>query len=574
MGQNSLSRVPRRLKKRAAVVFFLFFVLFFALFLRLFYLHTFAAEGLAERAKDQQMREIPVEAERGAITDRNGELLAVSVSVDSVYASPTEIDEEEAPHIAAKLSEILDIDEEVILKRLTSGRSFEWIERKVDADTAAAVRDAELCGIGLTTETKRSYPNEELACHVLGFVGIDNQGLEGIEAMKDDILRGEDGFVLAQYDSHGNEIPGSVQTYCEPVCGGGLRLTIDENLQYFCERELDALMASSVDPKGATAVMMDPNSGEILALASRPGYDPNAFGDYDSSLWRNTAVTDFYEPGSTAKILTMSAAIEEGAVTEEDRFYDRGYISVGKVKIRCWAHTPHGSETFVEVAENSCNPAFVEVGQRIDSDDALTFYRYLKNFGIGQKTGLPLPGESGGSLRSYQKPEDVNAVDIANMYIGQGYGVTPIQLITAVSAAVNGGILYEPHLVSAVLDEKGNVAQEMEPKKIRRVISEETSRRVCAILESVVANGTGKNAYIEGFRVGGKTGTAQKFVDGAYSKSKYVASFIGIAPMDDPRVVCLVVIDEPGSYPVYGGTIAAPVCRGILEDTLVYLGVY
>ncbi|MBQ2764309.1 MAG: stage V sporulation protein D [Firmicutes bacterium] len=572
MRQNA--RIPRYIRMRNLWIFFLFALLFLLLFGRLFYLHTFAAEDLSEKARDQQMREVPVEAERGDILDRNGELLAVSVSVSSVYAMPTEIAKEDAPAIASELGSVLGLEEDTILKKITSGRSFEWIARKIDDDLAQQVELADLKGIGLTTETRRSYPNNELACHVLGFVGIDNQGLEGIEAIRDDVLTGTDGFILMSYDSHGKAIAGSTETYCEPTQGRGLRLTLDENIQYFCERELDALMSSSVDPKGATAIVMDPNSGEILALASRPGYDPNAFGDYDPSLWRKTALTDFYEPGSTAKILTMSAAIEEGAVTEEDRFYDRGYISVGKVKIRCWAHTPHGSETFVEVAENSCNPAFVEVGQRIDSDDALTFYRYLKNFGIGQKTGLPLPGESGGSLRSYQKPEDVNAVDIANMYIGQGYGVTPIQLITAVSAAVNGGILYEPHLVSAVLDEKGQVAQEIEPKKIRRVISEETSRRVCAILESVVANGTGKNAYIEGFRVGGKTGTAQKFVDGAYSKSKYVASFIGIAPMDDPQVVCLVVIDEPGSYPVYGGTIAAPVCRGILEDTLLYLGVF
>lgn len=569
MRQNQ--RIPHRIRMRAVWIFLLFALLFFLLFGRLFYLHTFAADELSEKAKDQQMREVPVEAERGDIVDRNGALLAVSVSVASVYAMPTEIPSEDAAKIAAALAELLNMEPEGILKKLTSGRSYEWIARKIEDDVAEAVRKAELPGIGLTTETRRSYPNNELACHVLGFVGIDNQGLEGIEAMRDDVLTGEDGFILAQYDSHGQAIAGSAETYIDPTAGKGLRLTLDENIQYFCERELDALMSSSVNPKGATAIVMDPNNGEILALASRPGYDPNQFGDYDTSLWRNTAVADFYEPGSTAKILTMSAALEEGAVSEEDRFYDRGYIAVGKVKIRCWAHTPHGSESFVEVAENSCNPAFVEVGQRMDSDDALTFYRYLKSFGIGQATGIPLPGESSGSLRSYAKPEDVNAVDIANMYIGQGYGVTPLQLITAVSAAVNGGILYEPHLVKDILDENGDVVESIAPKKVRRVISEETSRRVRGILESVVANGTGKNAYIEGFRVGGKTGTAQKFVDGAYSKSKYVASFIGAAPMDEPKAVCLVVIDEPGSYPVYGGTIAAPVCRKILEDTLVYL---
>lgn len=573
MEQHRSFPMTHRLKKRGLLVFCLFTLLFLALSLRLFYLQAFASGDLTEKGIDQQMREVPVEAERGTICDRNGNPLAVSISVESVYASPTEIRTEEAPAIAKTLAELLNLDEEKLLAKLTSGRSYEWIKRKIDDDTAEKVRSAGLKGIGLTTETKRNYPNGILACHVLGFVGVDNQGLEGLEAMRDSVLTGKDGYILAQYDSHGQEIAGSVKTYTEPEAGGGLQLTIDENIQYFCERELDAVMSGSVNPKGATAIVMDPDTGEILALASRPGYDPNHFGDYDAALWRNTAVSDFYEPGSTAKILTMSAALEEGVVSENDRFYDRGFVSVGKVKIRCWARTPHGSETFVEVAENSCNPAFVEVGQRIDQKDALTFYRYLKNFGIGSLTGIPLPGESSGSLAAYSSAEEVNAVDMANKYIGQGYGVTPVQLITAVSAAVNGGTLMEPHLVKAVLREDGSVKEEIKPKKVRKVVSRETSRRVRHILESVVANGTGNKAYIDGYRVGGKTGTAQKFVDGAYSKTKYVASFIGAAPMNDPEVVCLVVIDEPGSYPIYGGTIAAPVCKKILEDVLLYLDV-
>ncbi|MDO4541887.1 MAG: penicillin-binding transpeptidase domain-containing protein, partial [Bacillota bacterium] len=325
--------------------------------------------------------------------------------------------------------------------------------------------------------------------------------------------------------------------------------------------------------KGASIVMMDPSTGEILALASRPAYDPNDFGSYDSSLWRNTALSDFYEPGSTAKILTIAAALEEGVVSEQDTFYDSGSITVGKTRIKCWSGTPHGSQTFVEVAENSCNPGFVQVGQRIDAEDDTTFYRYLKAFGIGSKTGIALPGESPGSLRDLEAAEEVNPLDVANMYIGQGYGVTPVQLVTAVSAAVNGGVLMEPHLVKAVSDSTGKVVEEIEPKEVRQVISEETSKRVRNILESVVANGTGSKAYISGYRVGGKTGTAQKFIDGAYSRSKYVASFIGFAPANDPKLVCLVAIDEPGSYPVYGGTIAAPVFQRVVADTLTYMGV-
>lgn len=571
--QNKGSRVSLKLRKRTTLIFLLFSLLFLAVFLRLFFLQVLAAENLTEKGKDQQMREVPVEAGRGTIYDANGNVLAVSISTSSVYASPTEIDKDQAPAIAATLSEILGLDEDSVYKKLTSGRAYEWIKRKVDDDVATAVKNAGLTGIGITTETRRSYPNDLLACHVLGFVGIDNQGLEGLEAMEDSLLTGKDGYILAQYDSHGKEIAGSNQTYVKPEEGDGLVLTIDENIQYFCERELDALMSGSVNPKGATAIVMDPDTGEILALATRPGYNPNNYGDYDSSLWRNTAVSDFYEPGSAAKIMTISAALEQNVVKESDTFYDPGYVMVGKVRIRCWSRTPHGSETFVEVAENSCNPAFVQVGQRIDAKDKLTFYRYLKSFGIGQLTGISLPGESAGSLQNIESEDDVNAVDMANRYIGQGYGVTAIQLITAVSAAVNGGTLMEPHLVKEVVDSDGNTVKTIKPVEVRRVISEETSERVRAILESVVANGTGNKAYIEGYRVGGKTGTAQKFVNGTYSSSKYVASFIGAAPMDDPEIVCLVVIDEPGSYPVYGGTIAAPVCKNIMEDTLVYLGV-
>ncbi|MGN0962826.1 MAG: peptidoglycan D,D-transpeptidase FtsI family protein, partial [Clostridia bacterium] len=287
MEQNKSPRMPRRLKKRMAWIFFLFCVLFFALFCRLFYLQVFAGEELEEKGLDQQMKEVPVEAERGEITDRNGNTLAVSVSAESVYAGPTEIEPEEAPAIAEKLGAILELDSEDILKKLTSGRSFEWLKRKVDDETAAAIREAALPGIGLTTETKRCYPNNELACHILGFAGIDNQGLEGLEAMRDSVLRGTDGHILMRYDSHGQEIAGSTQIYAEPRAGSGLQLTIDENIQYFCERELDAVMNSSVNPKGVTAIVMDPDTGEILALASRPGYDPNHYGDYDPSLWRN-----------------------------------------------------------------------------------------------------------------------------------------------------------------------------------------------------------------------------------------------------------------------------------------------
>ncbi len=565
--------MPRFLRSRIFWIFLLFAIFFLAVSLRLFFLQVVKADELKAKAQDQQMREVPVEANRGLICDRNGNVLAASVSVDSVYASPTQVDAEAAPEIANELAAILDLNSEDILAKLTSGRGYEWIKRKISESEAAAVRNLNYEGIGFTTETKRDYPGGLLAAHLLGFVGIDNQGLEGIEAVYDETLLGEDGYILAQYDSHGSEIAGSAERYVEPVDGDSLTLTIDQNIQYFCERELDLLMNGTVNPKGATIVMMAPKTGEILALASRPAYDPNDFGSYDSELWRNRALSDFYEPGSTAKILTIASALEEGVVSENDTFYDSGSVAVGKNRIKCWSTTPHGSQTFVQVAENSCNPGFVQVGQRIDAEDNTTFYRYLQAFGIGSKTGITLPGESPGSLRDLAAAETINPLDVANMYIGQGYGVTPIQLVTAVSAAVNGGVLMEPHLVKTIKDSSGEVKEEIEPTEVRRVISAETSQRVRNILESVVANGTGSKAYIEGYRVGGKTGTAQKFIDGSYSSSKYVASFIGFAPANDPELVCLVAIDEPGSYPVYGGTIAAPVFQKVVADTLSYLGI-
>lgn len=563
-------RTSSFIKKRMVFILIFMTFLFFLVILRLFYLQVIADDSLKAKAQSQQMRQIPVESSRGVIYDTNRKVLAVSVSTDSVYAIPTEVPAAEAPAMAKVLAEKLGMEEAAVLKKLTSGRSFEWLKRKVDAAVAKDILALDYTGVETTTETKRSYPKGNLASHILGFVGVDNQGLEGIEVMRDGELKGEDGFVLAQYDSHGQEIAGSVRTYVEPEEGESLVLTIDETIQYFCERELDNLMNSSVNPGAATVIVMRPDTGEILALANRPDYDSNHFGDYDSSLWRNRAVSDVYEPGSTSKILTLAAAFEEGAVTETDTFYDPGFIAVGKERIRCWSKSPHGSQTLVEVAENSCNPGFVEIGQRTDAKKLGTHYEYLKSFGYGTKTGIELPGEAVGLMREL---DDCVPLDLANMYIGQAVAVTPIQLITAVSAAVNGGVLMEPQIVKEVLDADGNVTKPFEPKEVRRVVSEETSERVRNVLESVVANGTGSKAYIEGYRVGGKTGTAQKFIDGAYSRSKYVASFIGMAPANDPEIVCLVIIDEPGSYPYYGGTIAAPVFQKVAEDTLKYLGV-
>ena len=559
------------MRRRTVLVFAMASLCFLAVIFRLGWLQFVKGNELQTKAESLRIREKPVAASRGDILDRNGNKLAVSITADSIAVSPPEIKADEQEEVAKFLSETLELDYDTVMKKVSSGRSFEWIKRKVDFATSEKIQEKDFKGVSIIQETQRFYPEGQLAANVLGFAGIDNQGLDGIEISLDDILKGKDGSTIAEYDAKSRQIPQAVHRYNSPVDGYNVSLTIDETIQYFCERELDLLMASENKPKGAVAVVMRPKTGEILAMASRPTYDPNNYGQYESVDFRNKAVVDSYEPGSTFKILVSAAALEEGLVTPEERFYDPGYIKVGVEKIKCWRHyRPHGSQSFTEVVQNSCNPGFVEIGLRLEKKEKGLLYKYLRAFGIGSTTGIRLPGESAGIMT---KEEDLRDINIATISIGQGIAVTPLQLVTAVSAVANGGVLMAPQVVREITDDDGNVITPFTPKEVRRVVSKQTADTMCEILETVVSKGTGRTGYVEGYRVGGKTGTAQKAGKGGYQDGKYVASFIGLAPVNNPELVILVAVDEPSGPSTGGGAVAGPIFQKIMEDSLHYLGI-
>lgn len=548
-------------RKRLVIVFLFVSVIMLGLGCRLGYLQLYKSDWLSENAIDQRVRNIPVEPRRGIIYDRKGNEFAVSISIESVYAIPAEISDVE--NAAANLAAILDLDENKLAKKLKKRQAFTWIARKITTEQANAVKKLNLLGIGLTEEGDRSYPQDNLASHVMGFTGLDSQGLDGVELTFDQYLRGSKGSIIIEYDGSGKEIPYAVHRYIAPIAGKDLYLTLDMVIQKIVERELDKVMEET-KAKSATIIAMQPYTGEILALANRPDYDPNRFAEFAPKTWRNVAISNAFEPGSTFKILTTTAVMGEKTTSLGERFFDSGAIDVQGRTIHCWKHGGHGSQTFKEVVENSCNTGFVTVGLRLGAD---LFYQYLSAFGLGKATGVDLPGEAKGIVINQAKVQPIN---LATMSMGQSIAVTPIQLVSAVAAAINGGVHLKPQIAKMVKDHDGQAIAEFQPEKIGQVVPEETSKQVREILESVVANGTGKNAYIEGYRIGGKTGTAQKVGDGGYMQGKYIASFVGFAPADKPQIVLMIAIDEPeGLY--YGGQIAAPVFKNIMQDVLKYL---
>ncbi len=553
-------------RKRIAALFFLFTVGFCLLFGRIFWVQFVRGAELSAKATQNRMRDVPVESKRGVIYDRNGHELAISISTDSVYAIPAEVcKSKRQEEIARKLAPVLDMDEDKLFQRITRGSSFEWIKRQIDPAAAKQIRALQLPGIDLTEESRRFYPKGSLASHILGISGTDNTGLEGIDNYYNKTVGGTKGRIIIEHDATGADIPEAMHKFIPPVDGANLILTLDETIQYVTERELDKAFKERQAARAA-AIVMDPNTGEILAMASRPTFDPNQFGKSPAKNRRNFAINDAFEPGSTMKITTAAMALEESVVNDQSRFFCPGYVKVGKESISCAAGKSHGSQTFAQIVENSCNVGFVKVGLDLGMDK---YYQYLTAFGFGRTTGIDLPGEARGILVPKSRAKQI---DLATMAMGQANAITPIQLVTAVSAVANEGKLMKPHLVKEIVDAKGKVIQKYEPELVRRVISEKSARELCVILEGEVTQGTGKNAYIEGYRVGGKTGTAQKIAPGGgYLASEYVASFIGVAPSDNPRLVCLVVVDAPKGYPYYGGTVAAPAAREILQDSLRYL---
>ena len=557
--------------KRINIVFLIVIFCFVLIIGKVFYIQVVDYKKLNNLANGLWSRNLPIEADRGLISTSDGEIIADNLTTVSLVFIPNQIDDDKKSIIAKEIADILECDVKAIEEHIYKKSSIERVHpegRRLSYEQADQIDELGYEGVYLVKESKRIYPHDLLLCHVLGYVGIDNQGLSGLELQYDDYLTGAGGSIQYYSDAKGNKLTKS-ESYVQPTDGMNIELTINYEIQSSIERELDNAM-TKYNADGAWAIAMDPNTGEVLGMASRPGFDPNNYHDYSTEeINRNLAIWSSYEPGSTFKIITLASAIEEEKVDlVKDTFYDGGSVNVDGARIKCWKHGGHGAQTFLEVVQNSCNPGFVELGRRLGTK---TLFSYIDKFGFGEKTGIDLNGEGSGILFSLSK---VGPVELATTAFGQGVSVTAIQQITAVSAAINGGTLYKPYVVKRITDPNtGDIIQENNPIKVRNVISKKTSEEVRIALESVVALGTGRNAYIEGYRVGGKTGTAQKVNNGVYMVGNYITSFIGFLPADNPKVVVYVAIDNPKGITAFGGTVSAPIAKSILEDAISALDI-
>lgn len=563
-------------KKKILVVFLCATIMIFGLIGRLIYLMVFDAEYYQELAEDLHEREREIKAARGEIVDRNGVVLATNRTVCTISVIHSQIEDPET--VIRVLSDELKMDEADVRERVEKVSSMEKIKTNVEKDTGDKIREYDLAGVKVDEDYKRYYPYDELASKVLGFTGGDNQGIIGLEVKYEEYLKGTNGTILTVTDARGIELEGVAEDRIEPVAGETLKISLDYNIQEYCEQAaLKVLEEKRAD--SVSVLLMNPQNGEIYAMVNVPEFNLNEpfelntgeeaslsdeeLQDALNQMWRNGCINDTYEPGSTFKIITSAACLEEGVVSLDDTFVCPGYRIVEDRKIRCHKVGGHGTETFVEGIQNSCNPVFMDIGLRLGSE---RFYDYFEQFGLLQLTGVDLPGEAGTIMH---KKEDIGTVELATMTFGQSFQITPIQLATTVSSIVNGGNRVTPHLGMAVLDGEGNVIEEFEYKTEKGIVSEETSETMQMLLESVVSEGSGKNAYIDGYSIGGKTATSQTL---PRSANKYIASFLGFAPADDPRILGMVVIHNPqGVY--YGGTIAAPVLRTIYDNVLPYLGI-
>ena len=520
---------------------------------RVFYIQVFAYNKLSSLAESLWSRELPISADRGIIVDRNGKELAINITTTSLVVIPNQIKNKE--EVAKSLANILNSNYDDMLHHVSKKTSIERIHpegRQLSYDIAQKINDLNYDGVYLVKESKRYYPYDNMLSHVLGYVGIDNQGLSGLELYYNEYLTGEDGSIKYFSDGKGNRLNLS-EIYESPTSGVTLKLTIDIDLQQAVENELDNVI-SKYNAERALVLAMNPNTGEILAMASRPNFDSNNYKKYATEVInRNLPIWMTYEPGSTFKIITLTAALEEKAINLfEDTFNDTGSIKVDGATLHCWKHGGHGLQTYLNVVENSCNPGFVSIGLKLGTE---TLMDYIHKFGFGKKTGIDLNGETNGILFNVN---DMGLVETATTAFGQGISVTPIQQIRAVSAAINGGYLYKPYIVKSFIEEESKtIIKSNEPIIEDQVISSKTSELVRYALESVVANGSGKNAYIENYRVGGKTGTAQTVENGVYSASKYILSFIGFMPADDPQIVVYVAVQNAKNTVQYGGTVHA-----------------
>jgi len=574
-------------RNRLIALLIFFSLILIALIARLGYIQLVWADDLQDKALEQWTRELDVHPIRGSIIDRNGKLLAQNATTESIAARPARISD--PANVARELASILQMDEALLYSRLTDGsRGHVWLVRQADRLMANKVRELNISGIELTEELRRFYPNRSLASHILGFTmrfaepGYGIKGQEGVELYSDRHLRGLTGRTFMKTDIHGRELPSNESRYVPPVNGLDVMLTIDLVIQHFVEREIDNAVAK-FNPRRVYAIVMNPKTGEILALANYPDFDPNDpprnFENFEQmqEYVRNFSVKENLEPGSIFKILTAAAAVEQGIANLDKTYYCPGYMIVDGQRIRCWRSGGHGRQTFSEAVENSCNPAFMEMALQLGLDE---FYNYMALFGLGQTTGIDVLGEERGILVDRDRAK---RVDLARMSFGQAVAVTPLQLINSVATVINGGYLMRPHLTKAIyenfLDDQSDVGtqrlvtEEM-PQRIRRVISPETSAIMRNVLEDTVTYGSGRNAFLAGFRVGGKTGTAQKYGQtGQILEDKNISSFIGFAPADDPEIIVLFMVDEPQAEVTFGSVIAAPRVGRILEDALKHLGI-
>jgi stage V sporulation protein D (sporulation-specific penicillin-binding protein) len=551
-------------RKRLAIALIVGLLIFLVIDIRLGIVQFYFGGKLTGLAKDSWSRDIPFEPKRGEILDRNGVALATNKSAPTVYVIPRQI--ENPAEAAEKLAGILDMSKDAAYKEITKNTMSVRISkgRKITHEKAKQIKALALKGVYIAEDSKRHYPFGTYLSHVLGFAGIDNQGLMGIELEYDKELKGEKGYVQFYSDAKGKRMKNMADDYKAPRNGLNLNLTIDSRIQTIIERELD-IAEATYNPDGIIAIAMNPNNGEVLAMSSRPSFDPAEFRNVPPEIYnRNLPVWSSYEPGSTFKIITLAAALEEKKVDLlHDHFYDSGHVEVAGSTLHCWKRGGHGSETFLEVVENSCNPGFVELGNRLGKDK---LFSYIRNFGFGEKTGIDLQGEGKGIMFDMSK---VGPVEQATTAFGQGPSVTPIQQVAAVSAAVNGGTLYTPYIAKDLVDpETGKIVMRKSPKAKRKVISEETSKQVREALESVVARGSGGGAFVESYRVGGKTGTAQKAQNGRYLENNHIVSFIGFAPADKPELVIYLAVDNPKGTVQFGGVVSAPIVGKIMEDSL------
>ena len=566
-------------RKRLLVFLLTITLIFLALIVRTGYIQLVWGNELQGKALDQWTRTLDVYPQRGIIYDRNRVVLAQSASADSIAVRPSQL--EDPKDTSDKLAAILQLDAEELYKKLSDkDKSEVWVKRQLSREESVKVRELNIKGIYFTEEPKRYYPNGNLASHILGFTmkyaepGEGLKGQEGLELYYDKYLKGVPGQIVMETDAKGRETSTNVERLIPPINGWNVILTIDQTIQYFTEKYVSDAM-DNYQANKIYAIVMDPKTGDILAMANRPDFDPNdpprelGYEGMEAFV-KNIAVKDNMDPGSTFKIVTAASALEAGVVTTNSTFNDPGYRMVDGVKIKCWKTGGHGHETFYQAVQNSCNPAFMDMSMGLGVE---RFYDFLTAFGFGNRTGVDIAGEEKGVLMN---EESVKKVDLARMGFGQAIAVTPLQLINAVSAVINGGALMEPRLVKALEFDDGTeqAYQEMEPVKVRQVISPATSEIMRDVLLSVVSEGSGKKAYIPGYRVGGKTGTAQKYnPGGGIKQGAVIASFIGFAPAEDPQVVVLFMVDEPKVAVDFGSVVAAPYVKMILEDTLKYLGV-